>query len=254
MSLLATASPWINDDSSKKRTSTMRKTIKKILPLSSSSQLDRTDESSEPTNDSSLYENFDQFQHQAVPTIEDSEAVHENRKSKINELLNKITSISADNDGSKLANYNPPPNPIINNKRPDPTIRTSDNELTPSELLPVNKLQPSTTYEHPHMMKSSGGASFASNDIPLGKYTNYNKGYEPSDVTNKPYYAKMGISANSSLDDRVMEKINYMIHLLEEQQHEKTNNITEEFILYTLLGVFMIFVLDSFSKSGKYVR
>jgi hypothetical protein len=41
---------------------------------------------------------------------------------------------------------------------------------------------------------------------------------------------------------------------LEEQQNEKTNNITEEFILYTFLGVFIIFVVDSFSRSGKYTR
>ena len=52
----------------------------------------------------------------------------------------------------------------------------------------------------------------------------------------------------------MMEKINYMIHLLEEGQSEKTNNITEEFILYTFLGVFIIFIVDSFSRGGKYVR
>ena len=45
-----------------------------------------------------------------------------------------------------------------------------------------------------------------------------------------------------------------MIHLLEQQQHEKTDNITEEFLLYTFLGVFVIYVVDSFSRSGKYVR
>jgi hypothetical protein len=68
-----------------------------------------------------------------------------------------------------------------------------------------------------------------------------------------PYYSKMGIG--SQLDDsRLMEKINYMIHLLEQQQHEKTDNITEEFLLYTFLGVFVVYVLDSFARSGKYIR
>ena len=51
-----------------------------------------------------------------------------------------------------------------------------------------------------------------------------------------------------------MEKLNYMIHLLENQGKEKTDNVTEEFILYTFLGVFVIFVLDSFTRNGKYVR
>ena len=51
-----------------------------------------------------------------------------------------------------------------------------------------------------------------------------------------------------------MEKINYMIHILEEQQTEKTDNITEEFLLYTFLGIFVIFVVDSFARAGKYTR
>ena len=41
-------------------------------------------------------------------------------------------------------------------------------------------------------------------------------------------------------------------HLLEEQHDEKVN-ITEE-ILYSFLGVFVIFIVDSFVKVGKYIR
>jgi hypothetical protein len=65
---------------------------------------------------------------------------------------------------------------------------------------------------------------------------------------------KMGMGNNLPKDDKLMEKINYMIHLLEHQQNEKTDNITEDFILYTFLGVFIIFVVDSFSRTGKYTR
>ena len=59
---------------------------------------------------------------------------------------------------------------------------------------------------------------------------------------------------NQKPDDNLLKKINYMINLLEEQQHEKTNNITEEFILYSFLGIFVIYIVDSFSRSGKYRR
>ena len=45
-----------------------------------------------------------------------------------------------------------------------------------------------------------------------------------------------------------------MISLLEEQQDQKTGNVTEEVVLYSFLGVFVIFVVDSFTKAGKYVR
>jgi hypothetical protein len=64
----------------------------------------------------------------------------------------------------------------------------------------------------------------------------------------------MGMGNNLPRDEKLMEKINYMIHLLEQQQNEKTDNVTEEFILYTFLGVFIIFIVDSFSKNGKYTR
>jgi hypothetical protein len=52
----------------------------------------------------------------------------------------------------------------------------------------------------------------------------------------------------------MLEKMNHIIHMLEEQQDEKTGNVTEELILYCFLGVFVIFVVDSFARAGKYVR
>lgn len=52
----------------------------------------------------------------------------------------------------------------------------------------------------------------------------------------------------------LMEKLNYVISMLEEQQDEKINNITEEVVLYCFLGVFIIYLIDSFAKVGKYVR
>ena len=62
-------------------------------------------------------------------------------------------------------------------------------------------------------------------------------------------------SSNSKSNDNVLiEKLNYMIQLLEEQQDEKTNNVTEEVILYSFLGIFVIFIVDSFTKVGKYTR
>ena len=50
------------------------------------------------------------------------------------------------------------------------------------------------------------------------------------------------------------EKVNYMIYLLEEKRDEKTGHVTEEIILYLFLGIFVIFMVDSFVKTGKYSR
>ena len=73
---------------------------------------------------------------------------------------------------------------------------------------------------------------------------------------NAPHYSQLLNSQelqNSSEND-LMKKLNYIVHLLEEQHDEKTGSVTEELVLYMFLGVFVIFVVDSFSKSGKYKR
>jgi hypothetical protein len=66
----------------------------------------------------------------------------------------------------------------------------------------------------------------------------------------------MGIakSAGSSDDGALFQKLNYMTHILEDIQMEKTSNVTEELILYSFLGVFVIFIVDSFTRAGKYYR
>jgi len=58
----------------------------------------------------------------------------------------------------------------------------------------------------------------------------------------------------SSSNDLLMQKLNYVIHLLEEKQDERTNHVTEEVVLYSFLGVFIIFIVDGFTRVGKYTR
>jgi hypothetical protein len=93
---------------------------------------------------------------------------------------------------------------------------------------------------------------------------NYEKLYKNSPA-NMPYYTQQqqqqyqlqnqgqnyGVQSENGL---LLEKLNYMIHLLEEQQDERTGNVTEEVVLYCFLGIFIIFVIDSFVRVGKYVR
>ncbi len=78
-------------------------------------------------------------------------------------------------------------------------------------------------------------------------YGEYSKQYTSPTYFNQP-------SQNIQLDDKLLEKINYMIRLLENQKDEKTGNVTEKLILYCFLGIFIIFVIDSFVKVGKYTR
>ena len=65
------------------------------------------------------------------------------------------------------------------------------------------------------------------------------------------------LHAHDKMTDEQKElnkKISYMIKLLEDQKHEKTEGVFEDVILYSFLGIFMIFLVESFTKAGKYVR
>jgi hypothetical protein len=85
-----------------------------------------------------------------------------------------------------------------------------------------------------------------------GEYNSYHTAYESVAI---PNYGSVNSKPQPSIyDNRLADKINYMIHLLENQESERTANVTEEFILYTFLGVFMIYICDSFSRGGRYVR
>jgi hypothetical protein len=61
-------------------------------------------------------------------------------------------------------------------------------------------------------------------------------------------------SDNSENKDIMMQKLDRIISLLEDQHDEKTGHVTEELVLYCFLGVFIIFIVDSFARAGKYVR
>ena len=70
-----------------------------------------------------------------------------------------------------------------------------------------------------------------------------------------PYYTELNNSKEVLSDEgSLMKKLNYMIHLLEEQQDERLGSVTEEVILYSFLGIFVIFLADSFTRIGKYKR
>jgi hypothetical protein len=72
----------------------------------------------------------------------------------------------------------------------------------------------------------------------------------------KNYYNQTNYKTENlyNQDSVLLQKMNYMISLLEDQQDERTDNVTEEVILYSFLGIFIIFISDSFVRAGKYVR
>lgn len=54
----------------------------------------------------------------------------------------------------------------------------------------------------------------------------------------------------SGTNAALIEKLNYIIHMLEEKKDEKTGHVIEELVLYCFLGVFIIFVVDTFTHAA----
>jgi hypothetical protein len=83
---------------------------------------------------------------------------------------------------------------------------------------------------------------------------NFHKNIVPSYNEIKPRYENFQNLSNKMEPDVLLDKINYIIGLLENQQDEKTHNIIEDLIIYALLGCFIIFIIDKFVSVGRYVR
>ena len=170
-----------------------------------------------------------------------------NRNLRVNQLLNKITDA-----GDGLADFVPVAAPK------EKTNKTN----TLDELLPTITNKPEGFESS--LLKRAAGLSedneYAPNNFGEERLSNYARSYEPktSGLLGKPYYTSMGIGPNKVNDandnNTMMQKLNYITHILEDMQMEKTSNVTEELILYSFLGVFIIFVTDSFAKAGKYYR
>jgi hypothetical protein len=152
------------------------------------------------------------------------------KSKKVEQFLNTMGSI--DNEEEDLADFNTefkqfPPNPELTKQ---PYEKQEDFNQTDVSVSP------------------EGFTKLDSNKTNDMNYQNYFNTYIP-------YYNKATNNSNlHGSKDELMRKLNYMIHLLEENKDEKTQNVTEELVLYMFLGVFTIFVVDSFARAGKYTR
>jgi hypothetical protein len=254
MSLVTTAYPWNSDNEPpKKRTATMKQSLKTaISPVSSNTSMTTSDYSN---NGGAPQAGPVQITHTPVEQRPSQNA--NQHASRVSELLDKITHTSADNDGAGLVSFNPSSS-ALSHKWPAHVAgvnpRASNPPVPPSTHVNsgYNQMVPGGT---PNISRNIGnvapvgyspanGYSVANNH--LGNYSQY-RAAPTTSMDIRP-------GTTNAYEDKLMEKINRMIYLLEEQRMEKTNNVMEEFLLYSLLGVFVIYVVDSFSRAGKYVR
>jgi hypothetical protein len=153
--------------------------------------------------------------------------------SKIESMRKQIGYDGMDNrDSGDMGDFNPPDRPHSSGVQ-----RTKDRDSTPDQVV------------QPH-------AALNSTDAPVSVESFQNLPSLASEDYYKqfvPYYDRANNGPTVHRDE-LIDKLDYMIHLLEEQREIKTGSVTEEVILYSFLGVFIIFVLDSFARAGKYTR
>jgi hypothetical protein len=187
-------------------------------------------------------------------------------KSVINSLHNNIT------DDNELADYVPN---LISNTNPNKIIGPTIEGFSPLDPLnppeSMRQIQKeSTSYDsnlpqpiqNDDMNLQDLNAAFLNDAQVRDYYRKLAPGYQAEKNTknNNNQYTQptqnrySNMLETSATNDVLLNKLNYMINLLEEQQDERTNNVTEEVVLYSFLGVFIIFVVDSFARVGKYVR
>ena len=89
----------------------------------------------------------------------------------------------------------------------------------------------------------------SSDDLPVQNEMYRSLGDETSEFIIKPQMLPDTMS-----DNLVATKLDKMLFILEEQRDFKTSSVTEDVILYSFLGIFVIVIVDSFTKVGQYTR
>ena len=181
---------------------------------------------------------------------------------KVNSILQSIHNNTFENDGGEMGDFNPPP---------PPTSMGAENTKTKEASLVSPQKEDSGFGDEVDL--NNLDSNYGNGQTAEEYYKKFIPNYQPTkNPHNRSYYQRMDehaytgvgpsmgiMSGSNSMNtgsnyDILLEKLNYMINLLEEQQDEKTNNVTEEVVLYSFLGIFIIFIVDSFSRVGKYVR
>ena len=181
-----------------------------------------------------------------------------NKITSLGNLMSQIHNNSEEDDSYNSTNYQ---SNLI-----DETISTSMTDSLNSELAKIQKMRESGNNlpQNTFLSNANNNANALynlENSNVLGSLSSaknslasYNESYNYSTSNNQNVSVSESPVIFDNNNNKLLKKLDYIIHLLEEQHNEKTNHITEELILYLFLGLFILFVLDSFARASKYHR
>jgi hypothetical protein len=181
-------------------------------------------------------------------------------KNKVNHVLQKLHNQYENEDDEDDYFKQPPPNPIsvgTQKTKPEREKENMVNMTSPDFVVNALSNTPKPMYENEDDLDLNNYRNYGTEEF----YKNYMKNVNvQSNNDTGSYYqtsaktTPTNSSNYSSPQDVLLQKLNYMITLLEEQHDQKTDSALEEVVLYSFLGIFIIFVSDTFVKAGKYIR
>ncbi len=192
---------------------------------------------------------------------------------KVNSVLQTIQNLpssysSSQDDGNYLGDFTPLPPPssagVENTRIKEQTLQNKQQQPQPQQeqqdhLNYGSKINSGTDLDdgyptHPMYQQHLHQAQTAHSLQPQQSHMMPNYAAMYSMNGSGQGYGSSQSNGSTDSNDLLIQKLNYMINLLEQSQDERTNNVTEEIVLYSFLGIFIIFIVDSFVRVGKYVR
>jgi hypothetical protein len=175
---------------------------------------------------------------------------------KVNSILNKIH--NSDEDDDDMDTFNPPPKTEsvgVQKTISLPQKEQMSNMINETQIKTFGRA-PQPMYEGDDNLELNDYNNYGNEKTNEEYYKRIIPGYEKQkNSTNRPYYYnRNNYISETPNSDILIQKLNYMISLLEDKHDEKTDNVTEEVVLYSFLGIFIIFIADTFVKAGKYIR
>jgi len=178
---------------------------------------------------------------------------------KVNSVLEKIHN-NLDSDDDDKYEFNPPPK--AESAGVQKTIPKKQNQENMMTMNSNNDLifrtlgrSPQPNYEGTDTLDLNDYRNYGDNKTNEEYYKKVIPGYNPQkNYVNNPHTTTNYSIPEPSNNDVLLQKLNYMITLLEDRQDDRTNNVTEEVVLYSFLGIFIIIIADTFVRVGKYVR
>jgi hypothetical protein len=157
-----------------------------------------------------------------------------NNEARQNSIIQSMNQQSTDSNGDDNNGSGFPPMPIMT-QRPHADPNAPSLQYTPMTVEQASRFTPRFS------------------NYQMGASTPQTVSFDIGQSANKPYYALNNTGGDTNMN-QLLEEMRAIRHLLEEHRSAKTDHVLEEFTMYAMFGIGLIYIVDSYARSGKYTR